>query len=350
MGWVLLFVYLSGGSAFGEPTVTFLGGGNGFLDGSLSEARFGEPQGMVFASSSRLWVADSFNHCVREIDLNTEQVTTATGICEESGKDEQLLYFPTDLAVCPDGRLVIADTGNERVVLWSPDHPEEGFSEFRVMDADLGGWIALKKPVAVDCVLDDDRVTVLILDAALNRIFQADAETGTWIRQANRSGGSGYSLFETDAEAALLNTPTDLLALDFGNQQVVFFTDSRNEMLRTLRLGESSGWIVGNYVGNEDRSFSVETPPDPLISLNRPYRLAYSNRDSMILVGLPLENQVLAVGLDRTVSEVFLKDEQTESVVQRPSALAVDRSGNLYGFDASSRLWRIDRETMQEKR
>ena len=307
---LLVFLVFFPAFAAGEEvseTPEILGGGVGYANGTLGEACFSEPQGMIFVSSGELWVADTFNHCLRRIDFDTGSVSTLAGRCEEAGNDDERLYFPADLAICPDGRLVIADLGNGRVVTWNPDQPQDGFTDFHVTDEALGGEIALKKPIAVDCALENDRTVVFIADAEAHRIFQADGETGIWMRQANRSGESGYNPFQTEAETARQDTPADLLALFSGNQKTVFFTDSRNELLRTLRVGETSAWIIGHYIGNEDFSASLENLPDPLTTLKRPYRLAYSERDAFLVVGLPLDNRVAVVGLDRSVRLVHVE-------------------------------------------
>jgi len=56
-------------------------GGNrpGNKDGGSNKARFSSPQGVIF-SGRRLFVADTGNHLIREIDLDTKTVKTIAGI------------------------------------------------------------------------------------------------------------------------------------------------------------------------------------------------------------------------------------------------------------------------------
>jgi thiol-disulfide isomerase/thioredoxin len=57
----------------------------GLTDGSFSEAQFFAPQGMALdAENQLLFVADTENHCLRQIDLKKQQVTTIAGTGKQS--------------------------------------------------------------------------------------------------------------------------------------------------------------------------------------------------------------------------------------------------------------------------
>lgn len=55
------------------------GSKTGFRDGSLQEAEFNNPQGLVFQNQDVLFVADTENHAIRKIDLKNNRVTTVAG-------------------------------------------------------------------------------------------------------------------------------------------------------------------------------------------------------------------------------------------------------------------------------
>lgn len=61
-------------------TLSGQGGVGGFADGSLDEAEFDEPGGLDYVElpdgSRKIYVADTNNHAIRVIDLDTEQVST----------------------------------------------------------------------------------------------------------------------------------------------------------------------------------------------------------------------------------------------------------------------------------
>ncbi|MCL2618892.1 MAG: hypothetical protein FWD98_07565 [Defluviitaleaceae bacterium] len=103
-------------------------GESGFADGSLTQARFFEPSGM-YLSGGVLYIADSANHSIRRIEAG--QVGTVAGrpgspirLSEyfEGGhvdgpNDEALFDFPRDVALLPDGGILVADSLNHAVRL-----------------------------------------------------------------------------------------------------------------------------------------------------------------------------------------------------------------------------------------
>lgn len=51
----------------------------GFADGNFKEARFNSPQGVCFFGNDIIYVADTENHAIREINLTTKTVDTIAG-------------------------------------------------------------------------------------------------------------------------------------------------------------------------------------------------------------------------------------------------------------------------------
>lgn len=68
--------------------------GNGFIglvDGSYDEASFHQPQGLCHVYRDKehfLYVCDTKNHSIREINLNTQEVLTVVGTGEK-GRDKE---------------------------------------------------------------------------------------------------------------------------------------------------------------------------------------------------------------------------------------------------------------------
>lgn len=93
-------------------------GEGGYADGNSSEARFYAPRGIAFTEEQGLVIADSLNHTVRYL-LNG-QVSTIAGVPTQFGhvdgiNGHNLLHHPSDVAVLPDGSLLIADSYNNKV-------------------------------------------------------------------------------------------------------------------------------------------------------------------------------------------------------------------------------------------
>ena len=97
----------------------------GHRDGAASAARFTYPQGLALAGND-LYVADTENHRIRRIDLNSGEVTTLAGTGTRGhpapGSHPALLAelaSPWDLA-WHDGRLFIAMAGMHQVWVLDP--------------------------------------------------------------------------------------------------------------------------------------------------------------------------------------------------------------------------------------
>ena len=102
-------------------------GENGFRDGALHEARFFEPSGLYLTSSGVLYIADSANHSIRRIEDGI--VSTVAGQPGEpirfsdyfvgghvdGSSDDARFDFPRDVAVMPDGSILVADSLNHSV-------------------------------------------------------------------------------------------------------------------------------------------------------------------------------------------------------------------------------------------
>ena len=98
-------------------------GEKGLQDGSFNASRFDNPQGLAFDSENGLlYVADTDNHSIRKLDLNSRTVETISGTGEQAydrsgGKNgrKQGLNSPWDLALVKD-KLYIAMAGPHQ--LW----------------------------------------------------------------------------------------------------------------------------------------------------------------------------------------------------------------------------------------
>lgn len=92
--------------------------GFGTADGKGGVARFQHPLGVALHDENTLFVADSFNHTIRHIDLTTGEVTTWLGTAGKSDLgDESAIgfYEPGGISIAGD-TLYVADTNHHRVV------------------------------------------------------------------------------------------------------------------------------------------------------------------------------------------------------------------------------------------
>jgi len=104
----------------------------GFADGPLLSAQFAFPDNaqtsqpqpssaVEIDEEGRIYVSDTFNHRIRQVDLLSGEVTTLAGTGElgfsgDGGPAIEATFDrPHDIELGPDGRLYVADTGNHRI-------------------------------------------------------------------------------------------------------------------------------------------------------------------------------------------------------------------------------------------
>lgn len=99
----------------------------GDRDGALAQAQLQHPSGIVALGPDRLAIADTYNHKVKLLDLESGTLTTILGtgkpgrrIGSTTGTE---LNEPGGLAFM-DGRILVADTNNHRILSLRLDPPE----------------------------------------------------------------------------------------------------------------------------------------------------------------------------------------------------------------------------------
>lgn len=109
----------------GGPVTLYAGGGQErFGDGGgATSAQLNWPTALALDKQENLLIADTGNHRIREVDHLKETISTLAGNTPEFEGDRgdgglaklALLSFPMGVAVAPNGAIVIADTGNNRL-------------------------------------------------------------------------------------------------------------------------------------------------------------------------------------------------------------------------------------------
>jgi hypothetical protein len=94
----------------------------GFRNGGPVSAEFNGPTGIVFDGIGNLYVADSNNNMIREISLKTGVVSTYAGVVDAGWVDGDPGEFnsPQGLAIDGEGNLYIADTLNNAIRMVTP--------------------------------------------------------------------------------------------------------------------------------------------------------------------------------------------------------------------------------------
>lgn len=302
--------------------------GYGYRDGAIESALFRRPQALRQVDG-QLLIVDSGNHCLRQFDPTTRQVTTLAGRCETKGRlpgataaaRDFLFNTPTDLASTSEG-LFILDSGNARVVRLQGD------------TATALEWPSLNPPLRAPYAISSDAQNRLyVSDAGYHGIARLDlsANTARWIAGV---GTAGYDPSRIDAAQSPMRRPAGLLHYDAGGQDTLFVADSGNNLIRLLVANEDDTYTLRPYAGaDEARNARNGYGAAPRLAMTRPYRLSDCTlaRGSgwVLLVTLPTKNQVATLTLDHG----GLIDERAFTTAEpAPETLTCTTDGTLYGL------------------
>jgi DNA-binding beta-propeller fold protein YncE len=225
----------------------------GLRDGPADRAAFQQPQGMA-RSGTTLFVADTENHAIRSIDLESGLVTTLAGTGEQAVQAgaggpgrSTALSSPWDLALA--GHLLyIAMAGMHQI--WSLDlddgkvAPFAGTGREGLLDGPPGqAWFAQSSGLAS---LDGH---LYVADSEVSAVRDIDLRTG---RVSTLIGEDLFVFGDQDGEgdAVRLQHPLGITA----RQGILFLADSYNNKVKRLDPGRRAvtTWLGSGAAGRSD--------------------------------------------------------------------------------------------------
>jgi len=240
-------------------------GKEGKQDGSYADAQFFRPQGVAY-SNDKLYVADTENHLIREIDLTTKQVKTIAGIGSQSTKygfisgkaDETALNSPWDLIVIND-KLYIAMAGSHQI--WVMD----------LKSGEIGAYAGSGRENIVDgafqtCALAQtsgittDGMKLYFADSEVSGVRSADLSANGKVKTIIGSGLFDFGDVDGTGTNARLQHP---LGIVYNSQdQLLYVADTYNNKIKVVdpKTKESKTFsgtgLAGNRDGREDAQFN----------------------------------------------------------------------------------------------
>lgn len=137
----------------GEPQVIAGTGGENLVDGSAPAALLAQPSGLAITGSGELAFVDAESSALRVLDRPGGFVRTLVGQglfvsgAADGNAERARLQHPLGVATAPDGALLVADTYNGLVRVWRGEHlwtvPVEGFLEPGGLDVLPGGRLVV---------------------------------------------------------------------------------------------------------------------------------------------------------------------------------------------------------------
>lgn len=155
----------------------------GYDDSRGKNARFNEPMGLAIGPDNILYVADSKNHVIRQVTLDTGEVTSYAGSgfegSREGPRNKAEFRIPTSITFDQEGRLLIVDRFNHRISEISAEgevHTLIGTGQSELLDPVSHSSDGLSYPV--DMVLDPEG-TMYIVDYGNHAIRKVKRPSAT---------------------------------------------------------------------------------------------------------------------------------------------------------------------------
>lgn len=296
-----------------QRAASFVFGQEGAAEGELNH-----PRGLAVGQDGNLVVADSLNHRIQVFTADGEFVRAwgAFEVGERGTATGGNFNQPWGVAVGPDGNIYVADTWNHRVQVFTPE------GEFLRTWGQLGQLDAAQNPTDFwgprDIAVDPDG-NVYVADTGNKRIRVYTAE-GEWLRDIG-SGGSG---------PGQLNEPVGLAVHPDGR---LFVADTWNRRVQVFNtLGQYlNGWTVSAWYGDQG---------------NRPY-LALDPERGHLYVTDPDAARILVYDFDGRLLGSFGQPGQKDmpmnaTQINVVGGIAIDAEGRVFIADAgASRILRF---------
>jgi len=222
-------------------TIAGTAGVTGSQDGTNSEAQFNRPNGIALDEAGNLFVADHYNHTIREI---TEEganwvISTIAGLPGVLGTDDGLnsdarFRIPMGIALDSAGRIFVVDTANFTIRMVTPVDTNWLVSTIAGTPLTYGFHDGLNEAAVFNypysIALGPDGA-LYVTDAGNQAIRQIRPVAGGWDTTtiANRNGDTGSK--DGPAMRATFNFPNGI-ALDAGTN--IFVADQSNHTIRKL--------------------------------------------------------------------------------------------------------------------
>lgn len=247
----------------------------GTVDGSYSDAEFNKPQGLAY-HNGKLYVADTENHLIREIDLDAKQVKTIAGTGEQSKEwgfinygdaSNTALNSPWDLILI-NGALYIAMAGPHQ--LWKMDLSTgqigtyAGSGRENITDGNFKSC-ALAQPSGITT----DGKKLYFADAESSSIRSADIGSKGKVKTIVGRGLFTFGDIDGTGSSVRLQHP---LGITYNNADgLLYITDTYNSKIKTVNpitkevLSYSGTGSKGSRDGTGEAQFNE---PGGLVIIN----------------------------------------------------------------------------------
>ncbi len=224
----------------GVPHQCTYGGDNG--PGTSAYLRY--PHGLALDSSGNLYIADVDNFRIRKLILSTDVISTIAGTATPGYNGDNMLAtsaelnYPTGVAIDRAGDVFIADQSNYRI--------REVAASTGIITTVCGNGTQGNTSTEIGLVYSGIAVnaagtTVTIGDYTYSEIRQC--AVGGAVSTVAGNGTRGFSGDNGSATSAEMNTPEGVAVASSG---LIYFADEGNNRIRAFTVGEDINTVAGN--------------------------------------------------------------------------------------------------------
>lgn len=333
-------------------------GDNGFSgdEGAATAAALNHPISVAMDAAGNLFVADRDNFRIRKVDAQTGVISTVAGqgTAGFSGDGEAAtdarIRRPAGVMVDGSANLYIADSLNRRIRQVDLDQGNittvagKGDYEFPG-DGSLATTILLRDPESVTI---DEAGDVYISDTFHQRVYRLALATGLITAVA----GNGQSGYHGDGVLATDTSLSQPVGLSIDRQGTVFIADRDNNRIRRVEAGSG---IITTVAGNGVNGFSGDGSQAVAASIGRPEGVAVDDQGNLY-IGDTFNHRIrfvqISTGIITTVAGTGNLGDSgdgglaTAAELYLPTAVALDSQGNLYFCDrGNDQIRRVDLAT-----
>jgi trimeric autotransporter adhesin len=314
--------------------------------GPAREAALYNPSGVAVHASGNIYVADTYNHCIRMVMTNTSIITTVAGngVSGYSGDGgpatSAALSYPYGTAVDGSGNLYVADTGNNciRRVMTSTGIITTVAGNGVSGSSGDGGPATSAGLMNPSDVAVDGSGNIYIADTGNNRIRMVTKSTGI-ISSVAGTGVTGYSGDGGPAISAALSFPSGVAVDGLGS---IYIADADNHCIRMVM---TSTGIITTVAGSGVAGYSDDGGLATSAALSYPYGIAVDGSGNIYIADTGnnyIRMLMKSTGIITTVVGARILGYSghgrlaTSAALSYSYAIAVDGSGNLYVADTNS--------------